>query len=471
MHRERIVSLATTSIILDVVIVLFSFFFAFYSRYYLSVDSHAPVAPSDYGWFFLTFLFFLIGSNYLHGFYTFGRTITRGEIFTQTIQSAVIVLVCMTLIIFAFKVEEMSRLFVATFGSTYALTAIIAKVGMKSIVGQLQSKGYNVSNVLIIGTGRQAKYLIDHITAQSDLGYKIIGCIDVDKSMVGKDVLGIPILGTVDQLDDLIVQRQIDEVFFAMPVHLVDNVQEFIWSCEEVGIRFSLMTDFIQPSIAMTSVRYFLGIPVLTFSTTPSAVGQLLVKALMDRVLAGLGLLILSPVFLCIAIAIKITSRGPVFFVQKRAGLNGRVFEFFKFRTMVKNAEDLKSELEGLNEMNGPVFKITNDPRVTNIGRFLRKTSVDELPQLINVFLGDMSLVGPRPPIPDEVKKYERWQRRRLSMRPGITCIWQVSGRNEIDFDQWMKLDLKYIDNWSLKLDFVILMKTIPVVLSGRGAS
>ncbi len=471
MHRERSITLTAISILVDILIVVSSFFIASHLRSNLPMDGQLLSFAGSNGWFLLTFLFLLVGSNYLHGFYTFGRTMTRGEILTQTIQSTVIVLVCMTLIVFAFKVEHLSRLFVAIFGLTYAFSAIVAKIILKSVTGRLQSKGYNVSNVLVIGTGRQAKYLIDHISTQSDLGYKIIGCVDVEKAMVGESVKGIPILGTVEQLDDLIVQNQVDEVFFAMPVHLVDNVQELIWSCEEVGIRFSLMTDFIQPSIAMTSVRYFLGIPVLTFSTTPSAVGQLLIKTLFDRIMAAVGIIILFPVFFCISIAIKLSSRGPILFVQKRSGLNGRIFNFYKFRTMVENAEDLRSELEELNEMNGPVFKIANDPRVTTLGRFLRKTSLDELPQLFNVFTGDMSLVGPRPPIPKEVEKYERWQRRRLSMRPGITCIWQVSGRNEIDFDEWMKLDLKYIDNWSLKLDFVILLKTLPVVLTGRGAS
>jgi lipopolysaccharide/colanic/teichoic acid biosynthesis glycosyltransferase len=177
----------------------------------------------------------------------------------------------------------------------------------------------------------------------------------------------------------------------------------------------------------------------------------------------------LSPVYFLLALAIKIDSKGPVFFKQKRVGLRGRKFIVYKFRTMVTNAEELKEKLMQQNEMDGPVFKMTNDPRITRVGRFLRKTSLDELPQFFNVLIGDMSVIGPRPPLPDEVRQYERWQLRRLSMKPGITCIWQVSGRNNIPFDEWMKMDLEYIDNWSLKLDFIIFLKTIRTMIRGDG--
>ena len=187
--------------------------------------------------------------------------------------------------------------------------------------------------------------------------------------------------------------------------------------------------------------------------------------------MSGLAIILLSPLYLIIAGLIKLTSPGPVLFIQKRVGLNNRKFVLFKFRTMYKDAQERRSELQNLNEMDGPVFKIKNDPRVTSVGRFLRKFSIDEFPQLFNVLFGRMSLVGPRPPIPKEVREYDAWQRRRLSMRPGLTCLWQVNGRNgKVNFNEWMKLDLDYLDNWSLWLDFKILTKTIPVVLLGIGA-
>jgi exopolysaccharide biosynthesis polyprenyl glycosylphosphotransferase len=215
----------------------------------------------------------------------------------------------------------------------------------------------------------------------------------------------------------------------------------------------------------------FDGFPLLSFSTTPTNEALLFVRRILDVILAGFILVIFGPlVMLPAAILIKLTSSGPVLFKQTRCGLNGRQFVMYKFRSMVSNAEQLRVELEGLNEMDGPVFKSSRDPRITTVGKIIRRRSIDELPQIFNVLRGDMSLVGPRPPLPAEVARYERWQRRRLSMKPGMTCLWQISGRNEVSFDDWMKLDLTYIDNWSLLLDLKILLKTVPVVLLGRGA-
>ena len=214
-----------------------------------------------------------------------------------------------------------------------------------------------------------------------------------------------------------------------------------------------------------------MGIPMISYQMTPSSFTALVFKRLCDLVISGLGLVFISPVYLLIVIAIKLSSKGPVHFEQERVGLNGRTFKLYKFRTMVKDAESKLKDLLAHNEMQGPAFKMENDPRITGIGRFLRKFSLDELPQLWNVFCGDMSLVGPRPPLVREVKQYDDWHQRRLSMRPGITCLWQVSGRNKIiNFDEWARLDLKYIDEWTLSLDFKIMMRTLPAVLSASGA-
>jgi exopolysaccharide biosynthesis polyprenyl glycosylphosphotransferase len=213
------------------------------------------------------------------------------------------------------------------------------------------------------------------------------------------------------------------------------------------------------------------GVPFVTFTTTPSNDSQLAVKRVLDIALSLLLLTVTAPVMVIASIAIKLSSPGAVLFRQERIGLNGRIFTLYKFRTMIENAHQLRGEVEHLNEMSGPVFKAKSDPRITTVGRILRKFSFDEIPQLWNVVRGDMSLVGPRPPIPEEVDLYQRWQRRRLSMKPGLTCLWQVSGRNDLDFNRWMELDLQYIDNWSPLLDLKILLRTIPAVLSGRGAS
>jgi exopolysaccharide biosynthesis polyprenyl glycosylphosphotransferase len=236
-------------------------------------------------------------------------------------------------------------------------------------------------------------------------------------------------------------------------------------------VRTRLALDLFPHARAQVQIGTLEELPLLTYSTTPTSELRLLAKRTMD---IGISLLVLGlalPAMLVIALAIKMASGGKVLYRQTRCGLYGRKFTLFKFRTMVEDAEQLQEELSHLNEMRGPVFKMKEDPRITPLGRWLRRLSLDELPQLWNVLKGDMSLVGPRPPVPREVSSYERWQRRRLSMRPGLTCLWQIRGRNDIDFESWMQLDLEYIDNWSPMLDVKILAKTIPAVLSGRGAS
>jgi exopolysaccharide biosynthesis polyprenyl glycosylphosphotransferase len=470
-QRERATSLTIASLLADLAVTGASFYLAYQWKIHLPGELASLGRISEYGWFFLTYIGLVFFTNYFHGFYTFGRTMTNGEIVTNSIRANVIIMLNVALIFFVFKVQTISRLLFVMFAVLNTILTIVTRLAMRTMTGRLQERGFNIINALVIGTGEQAKDFISNIKDHPELGYRIVGCVDPDRGKMGTFVEGIPLIGTTDELHDLLLRHQVDEVFFAMPYKQVPNLPDMIWACEEIGIRFSLMADFIQTSIAKSSVRYILDWPLLTFSTTPAAVWQLFIKALLDRLVAAVALLLLSPLFFVVAILIKISSRGPVFFTQARCGLNGRLFKMIKFRTMVENAEQLKEELQRFNEMSGPVFKIKEDPRVTGIGRWLRQYSLDELPQFFNVLQGDMSLVGPRPPIPEEVQRYQRWQRRRLSMRPGLTCFWQIAGRNKIDFDEWMKLDLKYIDNWSLKLDFIILGKTIPVVISGHGAS
>ncbi|HEX4998684.1 MAG TPA: sugar transferase, partial [Terriglobia bacterium] len=250
----------------------------------------------------------------------------------------------------------------------------------------------------------------------------------------------------------------------------LEEFTEIFRSCEELGVTATLVVNFFPQSISRVDLHRLDQFPLLSFSTTPTNQAVLLVRRVMDVTVAGIAILVAAPFLLVSAILIKLTSPGPILFKQQRCGLNGRVFTMYKLRSMVDNAEQQRLELEAINEMDGPVFKSSRDPRITPVGRILRRWSIDEFPQLLNVLRGDMSIVGPRPPLPQEVARYERWQRRRLSMKPGITCLWQVSGRNEVSFQDWMKLDLRYIDNWSLLLDLKILLKTVPVVIWGRGA-
>jgi len=311
----------------------------------------------------------------------------------------------------------------------------------------------DVCHVAIVGKGTAAQEFARTIEKQSAWGLKLIGVFEQSEA---RSVLEA---GGVDELILMVGHESLDEF------------TETLLLCEELGITARVVLNFFPHSIARMELHQLDGFPLLSFSTTPTNEALLFVRRILDVVLASVLLTVLVPtVMLVTAILIKVTSPGPVLFKQKRCGRNGRVFEMYKFRSMVDNAEQHRVELETLNEMDGPVFKSSHDPRVTSIGKLIRRFSIDEFPQFYNVLRGDMSLVGPRPPLPQEVARYERWQRRRLSMKPGMTCLWQISGRNEVSFEDWMKLDLTYIDNWSLLLDLKILLKTVPVVLLGRGA-
>ena len=272
----------------------------------------------------------------------------------------------------------------------------------------------------------------------------------------------------------MLAEHAVDEVFIAgrTLVH-GHEMQSLVRACEEVGQPFAVPVHalaferaHLMDSNSLTNDGF---LHYLSTSTQPS---QYALKRMIDIGASAAGLLLLSPLLIAVAVMIKATDRGPIFFTQKRVGLYGAYFDMLKFRSMVINADAMKDQLMAANEMQGGVvFKMKNDPRITSIGRFIRKFSIDELPQLINILRGDMTIVGPRPAVPREVAQYKVWQRRRLSVRPGLTCYWQISGRNEIGFDEWMQLDLRYVDNWNLKIDLELILKTFPVVLTGRGAS
>jgi exopolysaccharide biosynthesis polyprenyl glycosylphosphotransferase len=280
--------------------------------------------------------------------------------------------------------------------------------------------------------------------------------------------LRAPVLGTNTDIESILKEHTVDEVYFAASDHR-SEVQAAIRVCEKLGVPFALPAGGYRFARAKCTQAVEGGyLHYLSVANKPIQLG---LKRLVDIGLSAFALLALSPLFVAVAIAVKLTSKGPIPFRQQRVGLRGRTFYMLKFRSMVVNAEELKSKLVAANELTGPVFKMKRDPRVTRVGRFMRKYSIDELPQLINVLRGDMSLVGPRPPLPSEVAQYEAWQRRRLSVRPGLTCVWQVSGRNQISFHDWMRLDMQYIDHLSFAQDIGLILKTIPVVLMGRGAS
>ncbi|MDP8255224.1 MAG: sugar transferase [Candidatus Alcyoniella australis] len=472
MERERLEVRSWLVFLLDATLLLYAFMVSYSLRMTWLFVGGLTLAPMvEYTWLVMAHTAICLVVLALSG--TYSPQVQLG--FLQTvwniIKSVGLSIGLIVLFLFLVKDHSLSRSLVGLLGVISVLVLLLEKSALKLISDSMRRRGVAAIQAIVVGTGRRAQMLMDSLDNHPELGYSVIGLMDVEPELVGQTVRGVPVLGTLGSLPKILDSHQVDEVFFAMPFHMLPDLKRRIYICEEVGVRATVMAEFIRPAIATTRITTHLGIPLLSYSTTPTQVWQLLVKEIFDRIAALIILVLIMPLLIALALAIRLDSRGPVLFNQVRSGLHGRRFKMLKFRTMVHGAESMRDELEGLNEMNGPVFKIKRDPRVTRIGSLLRRYSLDELPQFWNVLTGEMSIVGPRPPIPSEVDKYERWQRRRLSMKPGLTCYWQISGRNEVDFDAWMELDLKYIDNWSLLLDAMILLRTIPVVLLGKGAS
>jgi exopolysaccharide biosynthesis polyprenyl glycosylphosphotransferase len=337
---------------------------------------------------------------------------------------------------------------------------------------RLRLRGRNIKTLLIIGGGTRAQWFASQIRKRSDLGYRILGYLDTDERFEN-GVSDIPWLGEINNLPGIIANDVVDEVFIALPIKSqYSHIEAVINLLEEQGIMVHLFSDPFPHQLAQSRPSEFAGAPLLSLHSAPPLTWKTEAKRLIDIVTAAVFLVLLAPLFVLVALLIKLDSAGPVFFIQERVGFNKRRFRMFKFRTMMSDAEARMKEIEHLNEKSGPIFKIRNDPRITRVGKWLRKTSIDELPQLVNVLFGDMSVVGPRPlSVRDAVRMEWAWQKRRFSVKPGLTCLWQVSGRSNLSFEQWMQLDLEYIDRWSLVLDILILLRTVPAILLARGAS
>ena len=332
--------------------------------------------------------------------------------------------------------------------------------------------GLSVCHVLIVGSGQRAVAFARSLLARPRRGGKsvhLLGFLDPDPGHNGGESIAGRPLGLLADLPEVVAAHPVDEVLFVVPRRLLPQIEAALAYCDRIGLKTRVAVDLFSHAIARMTVEHVAGWPFISFNPPPHSKLQLGIKRAIDITLAAWVLLLTAPLFVLIALAIKLSSTGPLLFRQQRCTMSGRRFRMLKFRTMVPNAELIKPLLQTFNEVPGPVFKIRRDPRVTPLGRWLRKYSLDELPQLINVLLGDMSIVGARPPLPSEVQRYDQWQRRRLSMRTGITGLWQVRGRNAVDFDEWMRLDLEYIDSWSLALDLKILLRTLPTVLRGTG--
>jgi exopolysaccharide biosynthesis polyprenyl glycosylphosphotransferase len=377
---------------------------------------------------------------------------------------------CLIVFEYVFRLD-LSRFFLVLF-SVYAwVLLLLFRLMAGRVVGIIRREFAAPHYVMVVGTGARAVHLARGLEQSSEYGVRLRGFLSEGPVAPPEIHLraSYKVLPIAD-LHSILREHVVDEVIFAVGSESLAELEEVFLMCDEEGVRTRVAVDFFPHVNSTVSLERFRETPLLTFSAAPYDEIRLLLKRMTDVAMAAAGLVVLAPWMAAIAMLIRLTSPGPAIFQQVRCGLNGRLFLFYKFRSMVENAEDLKKDLEHLN-VRQTAFKIPRDPRLTGIGRFLRKFSIDEWPQLWNVLRGDMSLVGPRPAVPGEVEHYKRWQRRRLRMRPGLTCLWAISGRDNVDFETWMKLDMQYIDNWSLALDWKILLRTIPRVLTGHGAN
>lgn len=393
----------------------------------------------------------------------------RREIIWVTLQQCGMAGIALILFEFLLRLD-LSRFFLLSFVACNTILLTLFRLSSGRVVGVIR-RGFGApSYVFIVGLGDRALKLAHIVEQQQSYGLRLSGFLADETSFPGSVHLRqeYPVL-PLRELPELLRQHIVDEILFAVDSVRLAELEEIFLLCDEEGVRTRIAVDFF-PHVNSELYLDRLGpSPLLTFSAAPHDELLLFIKRVADVILASLALLVTAPLMLFVVLLIRVTSPGPAIFRQVRCGLNGRRFTFYKFRSMCLNAESMKAALAHMNQKD-LAFKIPNDPRLTPIGRWLRKFSIDEWPQLWNVLKGDMSLVGPRPAIPEEVEKYKRWQRRRLRMRPGLTCLWALNGRDHLDFETWMKLDMQYIDNWSLGLDCKILLQTIPSVLTGRGA-
>jgi exopolysaccharide biosynthesis polyprenyl glycosylphosphotransferase len=371
-------------------------------------------------------------------------------------------------------ISLINTVFVLIFWAGSTLITILSRLALRYILVKFRLQGHNLRHMLIVGTNPRALKFAKNIEAKPELGYRISGFVDDD---YGKNGLfknsGYPLVASINDFPSYLREHVVDEVCIHLPLKSrYDQANWIVGLCQEHGIIVRFLSNIFNLKAGQSEAGHFDEAPVITVSTGAMKGLPVLLKRAVDFSLSLILIITLFPLFLVVAILIKLTSAGTIFFIHDRVGLNKRRFPLIKFRTMIPDAEEKMAELEELNEVSGPVFKIKNDPRITKIGKFLRKTSIDELPQLWNVLKGDMSIVGPRPlPVRDYNGFDEDWHRRRFSVRPGITCLWQVNGRSNTDFAEWMKFDMEYIDGWSLWLDLKIIVMTLPAVIKGSGAA
>jgi exopolysaccharide biosynthesis polyprenyl glycosylphosphotransferase len=478
MLKEQTWSLVLKTIVVDVIALVASFCGAYWIRDTLLFSLMPDWFPKplfdfrDYVWMNAVILPTWTVLFYAFRLYDPSRLATFRRIPLDIAKASGLGLVLLIGLTYFLKVQDISRSFMVVFGLTSFILISSVRLILRTSLQRHGHAKYILKNVLIVGTGEKAQDFARLIDRHRKWGFHLLGLVAENRVGNYSDRAGeYKVIGNLGDLEWICKNNVVDEVIFVVPGKILTEMEDLFLLCEELGVNARLAIGIFPHLIARATLDEFSNVPLLTFTTRPTDWAALTIKRAVDFLIAWTALIFAMPLWVLIGVMIKIDSRGPILFCQERCGLNGRRFTMYKFRSMTSDAEVRMHEVASLNELKGPVFKMRNDPRITRFGKLLRKTSFDEVPQLLNVIKGDMSIVGPRPALPSEIEKYERWQRRRLSMKPGLTCIWVIRGRNAVPFDEWMKLDLEYIDNWSLWLDLQLMIKTFPALLSGRGAS
>jgi exopolysaccharide biosynthesis polyprenyl glycosylphosphotransferase len=458
----------------DLLLAFVSFWVAWEVRSFL-ITPRPLFSLSNYPWIVPLAVGIWISGGLLAGIYRDIKEEDLSRAFADPFKVGLMGTVLLFAATYAIKFQYLSRLLLVLYAATDLVVTTLFRLVARRFAGPLRRVLAGLRSFLLVGEGPEVIEVARTIEANETHGMRLLGFVrtgSAPPTLLEQSRLrhSYPVFD-LTQLPELLRRHVIDEVIFAITKDDLERLEESFLACEVEGVRTRVLLTFFPHVISRVYLEHLGERPLLTFATTPENEYLLLAKRALDFVMAVTLLVLLSPLMALLAFLIWLTSGSPILYRQTRCGLGGRRFTLYKFRSMRPDADLGREELEALNEVDGPVFKITHDPRCTAMGLFMRKFSLDELPQLLNIIKGDMSFVGPRPPLPEEVDKYERWQRRRLRMPPGLTCLWALEGRSRLSFRRWMELDLDYIDHWSLALDCKILLKTVPIVLLGRGAS